>query len=306
MSTKTTIEWTRNDDGTAGRTWNPVTGCDKVSPGCDHCYAENIARRFAGSKAFPNGFAVTIHEDRLDQPFRWRNPSRVFVNSMSDLFHEQVPDEFLTRVFDAMEARQNQRHTFQILTKRHARMRSFLRRRMESKREYAAKFDQCPTEAMRNSPAAQWARQWAANPPANIWLGVSVEDQEWAQTRVPALLETPAAVRFLSCEPLLGGIDLRRLERRNRVLIDALSGDVIDGRDGAVLAATPGVVDLVIAGAESGAGAREMDLDWVRSLRDQCVATGRAFFFKQDAVRGKKVPTPELDGRTWTQMPAVA
>ncbi|MFG3085088.1 DUF5131 family protein [Streptomyces parvulus] len=270
MADHTSIEWT-------DRTWNPVTGCTKVSPGCDHCYAENIARRFAGSKAFPNGFNVTLHEDRVDQPYRWKKPARVFVNSMSDLFHQDVPDLFITRVFDVMEA--NPQHTFQVLTKRHARMRSFVQQREALKREYAEKFDDCPTEAMRNSPAAKWARERAAKPPANIWLGVSVETQKWADIRIPALLETPAAVRFLSCEPLLGPVDLKQAVRTmGSERGHGLTASFVHA--GGCCRKFHGI-DWVIVGGESGHGARAMHPDWVRDLRDQCATGEVPFFFKQ-------------------------
>ncbi|WHM32416.1 phage Gp37/Gp68 family protein [Streptomyces sp. BPPL-273] len=266
----TAIEWT-------DRTWNPVTGCTKVSPGCDHCYAETIAHRFDGSKAFPNGFDVTLHEERVDQPYRWKKPARVFVNSMSDLFHQDVPDLFITQVFDVMEA--NKQHTFQVLTKRHARMRSFVQQRESLKREYAAKFDDCPTEAMRNSPAAKWARARAANPPANIWLGVSVENQKWADIRIPALLETPAAVRFLSCEPLLGPVDLKQAVRTmGSERGHGLTASYVHA--GGCCRKFHGI-DWVIVGGESGHGARAMHPDWVRSLRDQCEQGRVPFFFKQ-------------------------
>lgn len=278
----TAIEWT-------DRTWNPVTGCTKVSPGCNNCYAENIAHRFNGSKAFPNGFDVTLHDERIDQPYRWKKPARVFVNSMSDLFHKDVPDLFITKVFDVMEA--NPQHTFQVLTKRPARMRSFVQQREEQWREYAAKFDGCPTEAMRNSPAAKWARERAATPPANIWLGVSVENQKWADIRIPALLETPAAVRFLSCEPLLGPIDLcgpivpGRGRPKLTYWLDGRPGwgpDQTDdrGRVFQELAVGPRI-DWVIVGGESGHGARAMHPDWARTIRDECVHSGVPFFFKQ-------------------------
>jgi len=298
VSTRTSIEWTRADDGTAGRTWNPVTGCDKVSQGCGlprfdgdksgGCYAEAIARRFAGTKAFPHGFAVTLRPERLGDPLRWRAPSRVFVNSMSDLFHADVPDEYIARIFAVM-ARTPQ-HTYQILTKRHARMRALL-----------GDDGQPLLEATRDEETA-WALYDTGWPLPNVHLGVSVEDQPWAATRIPALLATPAAVRFVSAEPLLGPVALRRIALRRGVL-DALTGDVIDPADGAIYAAAPASLDWVITGAESGPGARPMDHDWVRALRDQCTATGTAFFYKQDANKGKKIPTPELDGRTWTQMP---
>ncbi|WP_432169117.1 DUF5131 family protein [Streptomyces sp. 1222.5] len=275
MST-TKIEW-------ADRVWNPVTGCTKVSPGCDNCYAENIAHRFAGSKAFPDGFEVTPHEDRLDQPYRWKKPARVFVNSMSDLFHDDVPDSLITRVFDVMEAGLNRRHTFQVLTKRHARMRSFMQARQKAKREYAAKFDDCPTEAMRNSPAARDARARAAGPPANIWLGVSVENQQWADIRVPALLETPAGRRFVSCEPLLGPVSLAMAAGQHGCHATHLGVGTPD------CPRTPHHhhddpctrIDWVIVGGESGPRARPMHPQWARDLRDECRQAAVPFFFKQ-------------------------
>ncbi|MEW2420477.1 phage Gp37/Gp68 family protein [Streptomyces nigra] len=282
----TAIEWT-------DRTWNPVTGCTKVSPGCDNCYAATIAHRFAGSKAFPDGFDVTVHEDRVDQPYRWKKPARVFVNSMSDLFHQDVPDLFITHVFDVMEA--NPQHTFQVLTKRHARMRSFVQRREQLRREYAAKFDDCPTEAMRNSPAAKMARARAARPPANIWLGVSVENQKWADIRIPALLETPAAVRFLSCEPLLGPVDLSRWLRPvpgcghvaaddgTCTHLDAMTPECHRWADCPARARYEDWhgLDWVIVGGESGPKARAMHPDWARQIRDACDVAGVPFFFKQ-------------------------
>jgi protein gp37 len=263
VSAKTTIEWTRSDDGTAGATWNPVTGCTEVSDGCDRCYAKTFAERWRGVPGhyFENGFDVQLRPDKLTLPLRWRKPRRVFVNSMSDLFHADVPDEYIAAVFAVMAA--TPQHTYQILTKRHARMRSLLRD------GGVLLLDATSDEAtVREIVGAHW-------PLPNVHLGVSVEDQKSADIRIPALMHTEAEVRFISAEPLLGPIDLR-------------------GR----------VPDWLIAGAESGPGARPMHHDWVRALRDQCTAAGMAFFYKQDAVRGKKIPTPLLDGRTWTQMPA--
>jgi protein gp37 len=326
MADKTSIEWTRGDDGSPGATWNPVTGCTKVSPGCDHCYAETFAERWRGIPGhhFESGFDVTLRPERLEQPLRWKKPRRVFVNSMSDLFHEAIPDLHITQVFDVME--QAKQHTFQVLTKRHARMRSFVNARERSRAEYAAKFDHCPTEAMRNSPAAEYARKRAANPPANIWLGVSVEDQKWADIRVPALLDTPAAVRFLSCEPLLGPLDASEY-----LTPDGCHTHM--GEKFPTLCQSPScgaAVDWVIVGGESGPGARPMHPDWARSLRDQCTAADVAYFLKQwgewaphvAGVRpgaeiraypgaivqrvGKKLAGRELDGREWNEYPAVA
>jgi protein gp37 len=306
MSTKTTIEWTINPDGSAGRTWNPASGCSKVSPGCGlprfegdktgGCYAETIARRFAGSKAFPNGFAVTLHPERLTDPLRWRTPTRVFVNSMSDMFHDEIPELFIAKVFAVMAA--TPQHSYMLLTKRHARMRSLLRS--------PAFAEQCDIEFLdltvnRHPKLARKRWSW---PLENVMLGVSAEDQHWAEIRIPALLETPAATRFVSLEPLLGPIDLRNLKTRS-VVMDALGGDVRTDR-GEIYASTPAVLDLVICGAESGPArnARDMDVDWVRSLRDQVAgAIEVSFFYKQDAVNGKKIPTPVLDGKVWVEMP---
>jgi protein gp37 len=237
MSTQ--IQWT-------DETWNPVTGCAKVSPGCAHCYAETVALRFWPSQYPPVVFAgsekggplyrprqftdVMTHADRLDQPLRWRKPRRVFVNSMSDLFHEAVPFEFIKRVWDVTAAAP--RHTFQILTKRPERMLAFAR--------WMAGGD--------DISIAEW--------PRNVWLGVSVENQHFADERIPLLLQTPAAVRFLSCEPLLEGLDLAKHR--------------------------PGANQLwVIVGGESGAGARPCNVRWVRSIVRQCQQAGVPVFVKQ-------------------------
>ena len=224
VSADSKIEWT-------DATWNPVTGCTKVSPGCDHCYAERITERFHG----PGSFAeVKLHPDRLDQPLRWRKPRRVFVNSMSDLFHDAVPDEFIGQVFDVML--RTPQHTYQVLTKRPGRMASFVKMWL-------------------GESYAQWI--------PNLWLGTSVESQKWADVRIPKLLDTPAAVRFLSCEPLLGAVNVRPY---------FWSGDETGPLVG---------IDWVIVGGESGPGARPMHPQWARQLRDQCTSAGVPFFFKQ-------------------------
>jgi protein gp37 len=320
VSTKTSIEWTKNDDGSAGRTWNVVTGCDKISPGCDHCYAESIARRFAGGPGFPNGFAVTVHPERLTAPLRWRTPTRVFVNSMSDMFHADIPDDLIAQMFAVMAA--TPQHTYQILTKRHGRMRSLLKS--------GAFGDLVTREVLRldksrvsSAVQAQLAEHFMALrahgepmlPLPNVHLGVSVEDQKWADIRIPALLDTPAAVRFISAEPLLGPIDLAgplvdgcHRPRLNYWLTGRPGwGPEEVGPTGVVM---QGLVvdpklDWVIVGAESGPGARPMNLDWVRLMRDECAEQGVAFFFKQAAINGKKIPTPELDGKVWVEMPRV-
>lgn len=255
MSDRTKIEWT-------DATWNPVTGCDKVSPGCDHCYAETIAHRFAGTAAYPDGFAVTLHPERLDQPLRWRRPRLVFVNSMSDLFHKDIPDQYIARVFAVMALAPQ--HTFQLLTKRHGRMRSLL-----SSPGWTAKVDDAAAAIAeeRNLPITH------VFPLPNVWLGVSVEDQQRADLRIPALLDTPAAVRFLSCEPLLGAVDLSKSLAKYRPGDEhPWDSDELKARD---------VLHWVIAGGESGPAARPMHPEWARSLRDQCQDAGIAYHFKQ-------------------------
>jgi protein gp37 len=263
MSDSSKIEWTQSDDGTPGATWNPVTGCTKVSSGCDHCYAETFAERWRGIPGhhFENGFDVTLRPERLGQPLRWKRPRRIFVNSMADLFHEAVPDEYLHRVFAVMGMASQ--HTFIVLTKRHARMRSFLQDNCRCGRGHV------PGVHLRS--AMDWAgtthsptyvpgvvgadvyhrRQW---PLPNVWLGISAEDQKWWDIRVPALMDTPAAVRFVSAEPLLGPID---------PALDHECGDPPHWQ-------CPPMPDWLIIGGESGPGARPMRLEWVRELLAQC------------------------------------
>jgi protein gp37 len=256
VADKSSIEWT-------DATWNPVTGCTKVSLGCDHCYAERIVERFKGKGAFEN---VTLNEERLEAPLRWRKPRRVFVNSMSDLFHESVPDRYIADVFAVMALAKQ--HTFQVLTKRHGRMRSLLRRKAFRTGVQRAALKRAGGEA-------PWlVEPWW--PLRNVWLGVSVEDQKWADIRVPALLDTPAAVRFLSCEPLLGPVDLAQSLALWQPGDDQpWKGNRLPARD---------ILHWVIVGGESGPGARPMHPDWARSLRDQCAAAGVPFFHKQNGA----------------------
>lgn len=225
------IEWT-------DRTWNPVTGCTKVSPGCDNCYAEAIANRFHG------GFDLRLHPDRMHHPRKWGKPCMVFVNSMSDMFHKDIPRKFKDEVFDVME--DCDRHTYQILTKRSSLMMHYINKRYG------------PNGAC----------------PEHIWLGVSVESRG-QMVRIKHLLNTNAHVRFLSLEPLLGKLDPLDL----------------DG------------IKWVIAGGESGPKHRPIEADWVRDIRDQCVASGTAFFFKQWGGRTPKAGGDELDGRQWHEYP---
>lgn len=287
MSANSSIEWT-------DRTWNPLTGCTKVSPGCDHCYAKTMHERFHGPGSFDT---VTLHPERLAQPLRWRKPSRVFVNSMSDLFHQDVPDEYIARVFAVMALAP--RHTFQVLTKRHARMRSLLSSPIFRRSMY---------DALVSLDYAWISANQLPWPLPNVWLGVSVETQQWADIRIPALLDTPAAVRFLSCEPLLGPVTFRWAKWQP---FGHEPGEVTDHLDGLRR------IDWVIVGGESGPGARPMHPDWARTLRDQCVAAGVPFLFKQwgawrcvdeetpwYAHLSKKLAGRELDGRTWDEYPA--
>jgi len=246
----TKIEWT-------DETWNPVTGCTKVSPGCAHCYAERIAHRFGAKPYLPGKAEIVLHPERLEMPLRWKKPRMIFVNSMSDLFHEDVPDEFLADVLNIMSVAEW--HVFQVLTKRPERMQRVL-------------------SILAANSTALGVPFW---PRPNIWLGASVENQRMADARIPLLLETPAVVRFVSCEPLLGPIDL--------------STDLLWGRDDGI--------DWVIVGAESGPKARPMDEDWVRSIRDQCIEAGVPLFYKQRIERGRKVSMPALDGQVWAQYP---
>lgn len=257
------IEWT-------DKTWNPVTGCTKVSQGCKNCYAERMYERFHGHGSFKN---VICHEDRLLQPLSWKKPAMVFVNSMSDLFHEDVPFEFIDKVFAVMAL--CGKHTFQILTKRPQRMIEYFRDHNYAARimteldmigeESEKLFDQCCRVAclipLAHEPLF-----------THIWLGVSVEDQKTADERIPQLLQVPAAVRFLSCEPLLSEINFYKTSA------NAFPQDINHPwRNGPILQG----IHWLICGGESGPGARPMHPDWARSLRDQCQAAGVAFFFKQ-------------------------
>jgi protein gp37 len=234
MAAKTGIEWTE-------MTWNPVTGCVKISQGCKHCYAEKMAKRLVamGSARYANGFAPTLQDDLVDLPRKWKKPRTVFVNSMSDLFQEAVPLEFIQRVFETMAA--CPQHTFQVLTKRSERL-------------------------------AQVAHllPW----PKNVWMGVSVEDSKVVQ-RITDLASTPAAIKFLSCEPLIAPLGKLPL----------------DG------------IDWVIVGGESGRGARPMEEAWVQAIKRQCQRSGAAFFFKQWGGVRKDMTGRILDGRTYDAMP---
>lgn len=297
MATK--IEW-------CDEVFNPVTGCTPISPGCDHCFARRMATRLKGRSGYPaeNPFAVTLHPDRLEKPFSWRKPRRVFVCSMSDLFHEKVPDEYLFDVFGVIAACSYlRRHTFMVLTKRPERMKSFLTAdKLHRIAEAASTFG----DGVRNHGRCRDAVIAAGWPLPNLWLGVTAENQQTADERIPLLLQTPAAVRFISAEPLLGPITLAPWLGHPRLRLD---GKAWAGPD------DPPGLHLAILGGETGPGARPMHPDWVRDLRDQCVDAGVPFFFKNwgafipyqyrpgEMVYAPRAKNHILDGREWRELP---
>ena len=295
MGDNSRIEWT-------DATWNPVRGCTKVSAGCDNCYAMRQAHRFSGPGQPYEGLTreingrgqwngkITLVPELLDQPLSWQTPRRIFVTSMSDLFHPGVPDDFIDQVFAVMALAQQ--HTFQVLTKRPQRMRHYLTTIDVQDRIEVEAFDMLDVRSGRDAAEDRDL----AGPPwplPNVWLGVSVENQATADERVPLLLDTPAAVRWLSCEPLLGQVDLfngdpdPRLGHHHKG-VSAL-GEWWEPGDDPTGPPRRGV-DWVVVGGESGPGARPMHPDWARSLRDQCVAAGVPFFMKQITEKGRKVP----------------
>lgn len=255
MSDRSSIEWT-------DATWNPITGCTKVSPGCKNCYAETFAERFRGVPwhPFEQGFDLRLWPERINLPLQWKKPKTIFVNSMSDLFHEDVPDNFIERVFETMY-RANW-HIFQVLTKRSNRMMQWVSERFSS------------------NPEGNGKRGF----PFNIWLGVSIENHEYT-SRIEQLQNTPAQIRFLSLEPLLGPVHLNK---------KLLSG-----------------IHWVIVGGESGIKARPMDPQWVFDIKSKCQKNNVPFFFKQwgayDPASGRKVGKKSagrlLAGRTWNELP---
>ena len=270
---KSAIEWT-------DETWNPVTGCTKVSAGCKHCYAERewprmtrLAPAYAG-RAFTD---VRCHPERLEQPLRWKRPRKVFVNSMSDLFHQDVPFEFIDQVFAVMAL--SKQHTFQVLTKRPDRMREYLSLPDRIHSINGKVWSQLGT--LRGSRIEHGGNWRAKLPMPNVWLGVSVENQEAADERIPLLLRTPAAVRWISAEPLLGRVDLCEHFGMwwNQTMDCFESVGSRFNRNPNNLAHT--AIDWIVVGGESGPSARPMSPDWVRSLRDQCAAAGVPFMFKQ-------------------------
>jgi protein gp37 len=240
MSASSSIEWT-------DATWNPVRGCTKISPGCAHCYAETFAERFRGVPGHPyeQGFDLRLVPEKLSEPLTWKTPKSIFVNSMSDLFHKDIPDDYICQVAQIMEMANW--HTYQVLTKRHERMRDLLQTKL--------------------------AAAAAALP--HIWWGVSVENRKHGLPRIDALRQAPAAMRFLSIEPLL----------------EDLGPIPLDG------------INWVIVGGESGPGARPMNKEWIISLREQCEAAGVPFFFKQWGGVRKSLAGRQLDGKTYDAIP---
>jgi protein gp37 len=240
MSQNTQIEWT-------DATWNPTTGCTKISPGCDNCYAERFAERFRGVVGHPyeGGFDLTLRPERLSQPLKWKSSKMIFVNSMSDIFHKAVPENFIDQTFEVME--RADWHVFQILTKRSSKLRSYVNRRYGQ-----------------------------GGAPAHIWMGVSIEDGK-RLSRLQHLRGTNAPIKFLSLEPLIGRIG--HLDLRS--------------------------ISWVIAGGESGVRHRPVDPQWVREIRDQCNASGTAFFFKQWGGKNPKSGGRELDGIEWNEYPTM-
>lgn len=279
----TKIEWT-------DATWNPITGCSVVSPGCTNCYAMRLAGTRlqhhpsrAGltrdTKAGPVWTGeVRFNEQWLDQPLRWKRPRRIFVCAHGDLFHEAVPDEWIDRVFAVMALAPQ--HVFQVLTKRPERMRDYMLRLVAANQEHGPDGPLVPERCTWNDLTATGHH----HPLPNVWLGTSVEDQARADERIPILLDTPAAVRWISAEPLLSEVRLDRIPQPAELApstMNALSGTCWPDFTGIAYNQRYPRLDWVVAGGESGPGARPMHPDWPRSLRDQCAAAGVPFFFKQ-------------------------
>ncbi len=322
MATK--IEWT-------DQVWNPIVGCTKVSAGCDNCYAMRLAHnmdresnkrsrfvvpQYAGTTKLSNGKPnwtglVNLAEHKLTEPLGWRKPRRIFVNSMSDLFHESVHDDWIDKIFAVMAL--CPQHTFQILTKRPERMAKYidvLHGRANTFAGYTRRAGAygvyCYVESIDSNfrggafagilNRASMRHDGSLDdvwPLPNVWLGVSVEDQATTDARVPILLDTPAAVRFVSVEPMLGPVDFSPDAARY-----CWYNDLSDG--GVPLWLGP---NWVICGGESGPGARPMHTEWVRAIRNQCMEASVPFFFKQVGGINKKAAGRELDGRTWDQYP---
>lgn len=295
MATK--IEWT-------DKTWNPIIGCSKLSAGCQNCYAVTMANRLAHNPSTPQYAGLTrsattwagvtrLVDGVLADPLKWRKPQHVFVGSMTDLFHDATPFTWIDRIF-AMMAMCPQ-HTFQLLTKRPERMLAYFNARTEGDPWAEAADEIADLAGIEDHPFVLEPKHI---PLSNVWLGVTVENQEAASTRIPLLLETPADVRFISAEPLLDGINLEHIingEHR----INALTGERYEWHGGVFNRHTGPRLDQVIVGAETGPKKRPMNPALARNIRDQCVSAGVAFFFKKDSEGNR-----EIDGRLWEQFPA--
>lgn len=280
MSTK--IPWVRNPDGSAGESWNPVRGCSPVSPGCEHCYAARIASRFSGPGNAYDGLATTggkwtgeinIYPQLFDRPRTWRKPRTVFVNSMSDLFHENIPFEALVPIFNTI--RGTPRHRYIILTKRPKRMAEF----------FAWYSGAIP---IKDKLLLSFR---------HMWLGVTAENQAMADERIPILINIPATLHFVSIEPMLEAIDISYMP----------ANQSFDGKGGPVGSKRLiHAIDWVICGCESGHGARTFNVGWAEYLRDQCIGAGVPFFFKQArGPNGEFIEMPKLDFKLWDQIPEV-
>jgi protein gp37 len=272
----TKIEW-------AEKTWNPITGCTKISEGCKNCYAERMSKRLAGRYGYPKDkpFAVTFHEDRLQEPLKWRNPSMIFVCSMGDLFHDDVETKWLDKVFAVMAL--CPQHTFLLLTKRPENMQKYI----TSKNKFG---DSSICKAINDIPASLGNRVGCLEIPfSNVWLGVTAENQREANNRIPILLETPTIKRFVSIEPMLEFISLDELDVYRSITqkIDSLSGYHFYPEKRATININK--LDWIICGGETGQKARQMQVEWARNLRDQCKYAGVPFFFKK-LGQGKETP----------------
>jgi len=267
MANRTKISWTE-------RTWNPASGCDAASTGCQNCYAAAIAHRFAGTAAYPRGFEVTLHPQRLPDPLRWRQPTVLFVGSMTDVFHPRIPTPYLVEVFAVMAA--TGRHTFQLLTKRPARAAALLRD------------DRFAGDVTRRARALHPDAETDRWPLPNVWLGTSVENQHWAQRRIPTLLSAPAQRHYVSAEPLLGPVDLTPWLRPAHT----------------VACCTNPALDWVIVGGESGPRARGMDLAWAARLVEQCTAAAVPVWVKQlGTVLARRLGTNSYAGDRIEELP---
>ena len=294
---KSEIEW-------CDRTWNPVMGCTPISAGCANCYAKRMAERFAGPWGLDpeNPFAVGMHPERLKEPLRWKKPSMVFVCSMSDLFHEDVPDDFIIQIFEVMaNAQLFFGHNFLVLTKRPERMKSIIERIQAYIEEQK--------KPISNEDGTTTRKMVFAFPLQNIWLGVTAENQEQADKRIPLLLQTPAAKRFVSVEPMLGPVDMNNItvpaeyDRLNPSgFYPSKFNALTTHYDDEHFHQPPAKLDWVICGGESGPGSRPMHPEWARSLRDQCECAGVRFMFKQ---WGEWVPfyDRDKDDPDWNNVP---